>query len=74
MIQAISISNGPAFLSLTMNPRALTSSGFTGPASSTTRPNEVATNVSSGSVTSPHSSSVVVTAARYEKATCDLGT
>ena len=54
LIHSNSILNGPAFLSLNMKPRALISSGFTAPASLTTRPNEVASNLSSGTLTSIH--------------------
>ncbi len=64
--------NGPAFLSLTMKPRALTPFGSTGPASSTGLPNEVASNVSSGTSISTHSPFFVCTVARYEKAISGL--
>ena len=72
LIHSISILNGPAFLSPSVKPRALTSSGFTAPASLTTRPNEVASNLSSGNLTSIHSSFLVCTVARYVKATRGL--
>ena len=54
MSHSTSILNGPAFLSPRVKPRALISSGFTAPASLTTRPNEVASNLSSGIHTLPH--------------------
>ena len=59
LIDSTSILNGPAFLSLNMKPKALTSSGFTAPASFTGLPNEVASNLSSGTLTSIHSSFLV---------------
>ena len=68
LIHSISILNGPAFLSPNRKPTELISSGFTAPASLTTRPNEVASNLSSGTLTSIHSSFFVCTVARYEKA------
>jgi hypothetical protein len=55
-IDSTSSLNGAGFLSLNMNPKALTSFGSTGPVSFTTRPNEVATNASSETLTSIHSS------------------
>ena len=63
LIHSISSLNGPAFLSPRRKPRPLTSCGATGPASLTTRPNEVATNLSSGNFTSIHSSFLVCTVA-----------
>ena len=52
LIHSTSNLNGPAFLSPGKKPGALTSVGFTGPASSTGLPNEVASNLSSRILTS----------------------
>jgi len=64
LIRSTSILNGPALLSPNMKPRALNSSGFTGQVSFTSLPNEVASNLSSGTLTSIHSSFFVWTVAR----------
>ena len=64
-IESTSNLNGPAFLSPSRKPTALTSVGFTGPASFTRFPNEVASNLSRGTLISIHSSFFVWTIARY---------
>jgi hypothetical protein len=56
LIHSTSILNAPAFLSPSMKPRALISFGSTAPASLKALPNDVASNLSSGSLISIHSS------------------
>src|SRR5689334_19204181 len=72
LIHSTSSLNGPAFLSARRKPRPFTSAGSTCPASLTARPKDVASNFSSGNLTSIHSPFFVFTAARYEKATSGL--
>ena len=72
LIHSTSSLNGPGFVSPSRKPSALTSVGLTGPAFSTGLPNEVASNWSSGTLTSSHSPFFVGTVARYEKATNGL--
>ena len=61
LIHLTSSLNGPAFVSPSRKPRALTSVGSTGPASRSGLPNEVASNLSNGSLASilPHPRSTV---------------